>query len=62
MTWQVNIWFKDGIKFRHTHWSILEVFDFGNYEGTDVNGKVVIDVGAFVGDTAMYFILKGAGR
>jgi FkbM family methyltransferase len=44
------------------HWPILEVFDFGNYEGVDVNGKVVIDVGAFVGDTAMYFILKGARR
>jgi hypothetical protein len=55
-------WFKDGMKFRHMHWPILEVFDFGNYEGIDVNGKVVIDVGAFVGDTAMYFILKGAGR
>jgi len=55
-------WLKDGMKFRHMHWPILEVFDFGNYEGIDVDGKVVIDVGAFVGDTAMYFILKGAGR
>jgi FkbM family methyltransferase len=55
-------WFKDGMKFRHMHWPILEVFDFGNYEGIDVNGKVVIDVGAFVGDTAMYFILRGARR
>jgi len=53
-------WFKNGIKFRHMHWPILEVFDFGNYEGIDVDGKVVIDVGAFVGDTAIYFALKGA--
>jgi len=53
-------WFKNGIKFRHMHWPILEVFEFGNYEGIDVNGKVVIDVGAFVGDTAIYFALKGA--
>jgi len=55
-------WFKDGVRFRHAHWPILEVFDFGNYEGVDVDGRVVIDVGAFVGDIAMYFILKGAGR
>jgi len=53
-------WSKNGIKFRHMHWTILEVFEFGNYEGIDVNGKVVIDVGAFVGDTAIYFALKGA--
>ena len=37
-------WSKNGIKFRHMHWPILEVFEFGNYEGIDVNGKVVIDV------------------
>jgi FkbM family methyltransferase len=55
-------WFKDSMKFRHMYWPILEVFDFGNYEGIDVNGKVVIDVGAFVGDTAIYFALKGARR
>jgi len=53
-------WSKNDIKFRHMHWTILEVFEFGNYEGIDVNGKVVIDVGAFVGDTAIYFALKGA--
>jgi len=55
-------WFKDGMKFRHMYWPILEVFDFGNYEGIDVDGKVVIDVGAFVGDSAIYFALKGARR
>ncbi len=55
-------WTKSNVRFRHMHWPILEVFDFGNYEGIDVNGKVVIDVGAFVGDTAIYFLLKGAKK
>jgi len=53
-------WIKNNVRFRNMHWPILEVFDFDNYEGIDVNGKVVIDVGAFVGNTAIYFALKGA--
>jgi len=55
-------WIKNNVRFRNMHWPIIEVFDFGNYEGIDVNGKVVIDVGAFVGDTAIYFLLKGAKK
>jgi FkbM family methyltransferase len=55
-------WFKDGVRFRHVHWPILEVFDLGNYEGVDVRGKTVVDVGAFIGDSAIYFALKGARR
>jgi len=57
-----GFWLKGNVRFKHMHWPILEVFDFGNYEGIDVNGKVVIDVGAFVGDTAIYFLLKGAKK
>jgi len=55
-------WTKNNVRFRHMHWPILEVFDFGNYEGVDVDGKVVIDVGAYVGDSAIYFALKCAKR
>jgi FkbM family methyltransferase len=32
------------------------------YASLDVKDKVVIDVGAFVGDSAIYFALKGAKR
>jgi len=28
----------------------------------DVKGKVVIDVGAYIGDSAIYFALKGARK
>ena len=52
----------DDVRFRHAHGQILEVFDWGNYEGVDVRGKTVVDVGAFVGDSAIHFALKGARR
>jgi len=54
-------WFRGGVRFRHAHWTILEVFDWGIYEGVDVRGKTVIDVGAFVGDSAIYFALRVQG-
>jgi len=50
------------VRFRHTYRSILEVFDYGEYEPLSVEGRVVVDVGAFVGDSAIYFALKGARR
>jgi hypothetical protein len=41
--------------------SILrEVFIDGRYSFLDVRGKDVVDIGAYIGDTAMYFILNGA--
>ena len=55
-------WTKNNVRFRHMRWSILEVFDFGSFEGIDVGNRVVIDAGAFVGDSAIYFALKGAKR
>jgi hypothetical protein len=30
-------------------WPILEVFDFGSFEGIDVNNWVIVDIGTFVG-------------
>jgi len=44
------------------YWSILEVFDYGEYSALNVNGKLVVDVGAFVGDSSIYFALRGARR
>jgi FkbM family methyltransferase len=40
--------------------SILEIFEEGIYETLDVKGKIVVDVGAYIGDSAIYFALKGA--
>jgi FkbM family methyltransferase len=57
-----GFWFKNGVKFRHMHGLILDIFDYGEYESLNVVGKVVVDVGAYVGDSAIYFALKGAKR
>jgi FkbM family methyltransferase len=57
-----RFWFKNGIKFRHMYRTIPEIFGLGVYASLDVKDKVVIDVGAFVGDSAIYFALKGAKR
>ena len=43
-------------------WPILEVFDFGSFEGIDVNNRGVVDVGAFVVGSAIYFAFRGARR
>jgi FkbM family methyltransferase len=57
-----KVWLKHGVKFRHMYYFILEIFDEGVYEAVNCKDKDVIDVGAFVGDSVIYFILKGAKR
>jgi FkbM family methyltransferase len=57
-----KVWLKRDVRFRHMYYSILEIFDEGVYEAVNCKDKDVIDVGAFVGDSAIYFILKGAKR
>ena len=57
-----RFWIKDGIRFRHIYKTILQVFSHGDYASLDVKDKVVIDIGAFIGDSAIYFALKGAKR
>jgi len=42
--------------------TFLEVFYYESYKVLDVREKIVIDVGAYVGDTTIYFLLKGARR
>lgn len=39
-----------------------EVFGKEPYKHLNVKGKVVYDIGASVGDTALYFLLRGAKR
>jgi FkbM family methyltransferase len=53
-------WFKNDVKFRHMRHYILEVFDYEEYRYTDVGNRVVVDVGAGYGETAIYFLKKGA--
>jgi len=55
-------WFKNNVKLKQIYDAIFYVFDYGDYEPLDVKGKVVVDVGAYVGESAMYFVLKGARR
>jgi len=64
--WKYDIrcdcWFKDNVSFRHMYWDALEIFDFDIYNSLDVKDKVVVDIGAYVGDPAIYFALKGARK
>ncbi|MGI0141388.1 MAG: FkbM family methyltransferase [Candidatus Micrarchaeales archaeon] len=39
---------------------INEIFVLQPYRNLDVKGKVVVDIGASIGDTAIYFALNGA--
>ena len=55
-------WFKGNVKFGRMYWPILGVFDYGMYKSLSVKDRVVVDVGAFVGDSAIYFALKGARK
>jgi FkbM family methyltransferase len=57
-----KVWLKHGVEFRHIYYSILEIFDEGAYETVNCKDKDVVDVGAFVGDSAIYFVLRGARR
>lgn len=38
------------------------IFKSGEYDVVPVAGKVVVDIGAAIGDTAVYFSMKGASR
>lgn len=57
-----GFWFKGNAKFRHMRGTILEIFDYSEYALLNVKGKDVVDVGAFIGDSAIYFALKGAKK
>jgi FkbM family methyltransferase len=48
--------------FKHMYGPLLEVFDKGEFRHVNVKGMDVVDIGAFVGDSAIYFALRGAKR
>lgn len=57
-----DYWEKNGIKFRHFYNAIYETFEEKQWDFLNVQNKSVLDIGAFVGDSAIYFILKGAKK
>jgi FkbM family methyltransferase len=50
------------IPFPHGVWELTETFLKEDYGDFSVKNGTVIDVGAFIGDTAIYFATKGAKR
>jgi len=64
LNWQYkkDYWEKNGIKFKHAYGFICEVFEEEEYKFLNVKDKNVLDIGAFVGDSPIYFILKGAKK
>jgi FkbM family methyltransferase len=57
-----NYWEKNNIRFKHVYGAIYEIFEDEDYKFLNVKDRNVLDIGAFVGDSAIYFILKGAKK
>lgn len=55
-----GFWVLNDVRFKHLYHTIYEVFNMGSYEILDVSGKYVIDIGAFVGDSTIYFLMRGS--
>ncbi len=53
---------KEGVFFKYVSGSVFEVFDGRAYDNVDVYDKDVVDIGANVGDSSIYFALKGARK
>ncbi len=53
---------KEGVFFKYVSRSVFEVFDGHAYDNINVYGRDVIDIGANVGDSSIYFALKGAKK
>jgi len=50
------------LNFPHGIFQLLEIFQDNCYELFDVKDKVVVDIGAYIGDSAIYFAGKGAKK
>ncbi len=57
---RINFHFTDKAQMENTIFLITENFSNEEYRDLDVKGKDVLDIGANIGDTAIYFALKGA--
>jgi len=60
--WRRYINGKGVVTFWHMYGPLLEVFDNEEFRHVHVKGMDVVDIGAFVGDSAIYFTLRGAKR
>ncbi len=52
----------NGYRFRIIRGTFADTFLNEDYHDANIRNKVIIDVGAYVGDSAIYFVLKGARR
>lgn len=50
------------LRFKSFKPTFLEVFVLRDYDAVNYRNRAVVDVGAFVGDSAIYFALKGARK
>jgi FkbM family methyltransferase len=57
-----SYWEKGKAKFKHIYYSITRIFEEKKWDFLNVQNKSVLDIGAFVGDSSIYFILKGAKK
>ncbi len=57
---QIKLFYDSEKQFYNSTFLIKEQFFEEEYAWLDVNNNVVVDIGANVGDTAIYFSLKGA--
>jgi hypothetical protein len=64
--WQYNsngFWELDSIKMKHPSPTVVEVFNYREYDRLKhVKDNVVVDIGAGVGDSVIYFILRGTKK
>jgi len=53
-----------GLKFKELRTGVVEVLCLGHYPLNDIDlrGKEVVDIGAYVGDSTLYFLYKGAEK
>jgi FkbM family methyltransferase len=53
-----------GLKFKELRTGVVEVLCLGHYplDNIDLRDREVVDVGAFVGDSTLYFLYKGAEK
>jgi len=53
---------KEGVFFQYVSHFVFEIFNGYEYDNIDVYGRDVVDIGANVGDSSIYFALKGARK
>jgi hypothetical protein len=64
--WRYNdngFWELGNVKIKRPSTTVIEIFNYKQYDRLKhVEGNIVVDIGAGVGDSVIYFILRGASR